>query len=671
MSHIQTTQTIRREHGMSLAAVLAMGTALTLFSSALLTGIMPVLQKTGSLKHGNTARTFAELGTDYAIQRLNTIYASSNNGNGNTNANGIDCTDTLGSSVSWQVPSDILNDPKAQVTVTVENIGNPPGNFNDQRDSILFDPLLNLQNPNFYRRLTVSANYGGAAGKTTQVRAILQPIMSAGSGIFPYGVFGVASVVYAGQAGYNTYNNPIMTNGVRDMRIGAEGGTLGKISQVYGGGGLSRSITQGGSHYEYPDPQSYYAQQYNWVGSLYTANPASTAPWNTMMGNSYSNGKNTAYYPVTGPGDSRTPRYTSGSSDNPVHNVFGIMNGIQANIPNGQQNGVVPVASPPAWTGGLTAWNVGPTNSNGVTYAQPPIAPAPSAPAGAISLGSVSLQNGAQLIFDANAPAPNGPIGTINGETVRIRPGAYSVNSLSVTGGSSIQIANGTQAQIATTLATKSSSASAVPPVQLYVGGTNNSSVLVNIDNTSSINTNGISGGSGFNTQGKNGIANALASNQIAINDPNPASGLPQITETSGSARQLQIFCSSNGINTTNAEGTPTTFNTQIILSGNERMTIYAPSTGILIGSPVVGSGGPSAIANDANYYGAVVGGSVGVNSAYGSGGGAFLHYDANLRTNADGTGGVQGTFINPWSQTPPYIGGGRIGYRAVTWQEI
>ena len=126
MSYIQTTKINRREQGMSLAAVLAMGTVLTLFSSALLTGIMPVLQKTGSLKHGNTARTFAELGTDYAIQRLNTIYATSGNGDGNNNANGVDCTDTLGSTVSWQVPSDILNDPRAQVTVTVENIGNPP-----------------------------------------------------------------------------------------------------------------------------------------------------------------------------------------------------------------------------------------------------------------------------------------------------------------------------------------------------------------------------------------------------------------------------------------------------------------------------------------------------------------------------------------------------------------
>ena len=667
MSHkrIQQEQAERSQSGMSLAAVLAMGTVLTMFSSALLSSILPVLQKTGSLKHGNTARTFAELGTDYAIQRINDIYSSG------ANPSGTDCGDVLGASTTWTVPQSILNDTRAQVTVLIENIGNAPGNFNDQRDSILFDPLLNAQNPNFYRRLTVTANYGGAAGKTNTIRSILQPIMSAGSGVFPYGVFGVASVVYAGRAGFNTYNNSIRTNGVADMRIGAEGGSLGKISQVYGGGGYGRSIAQGGSHYEYPDPQSYYAQQFGIVGSLYNATAATTAPWMTMMGNSYSNGKNTAYYPVTGASDTNTPRYTAGSTANPVHNVLGIMNGIEGGIPNGQQNGIVPVSNPPVWTGGLTAWNVGPTNANGVTYPQPPIPSAPNAPAGAVNLGSVSLQNGAQLIFDSSAPKPTGPIGTISGETVRIPPGAYTVNSLSVTGGSSVQIASGTQGQIASTLAGQTSGPSAVSPVQLYVGGSNNNSVLVNIDNTSSLNTNGISGGSGFNTSGQSGIPNALASNQLAINDPNPAAGLPQIGETSGSARQLQLFCSSNGINTTNASGTPSSYNTQIIMSGNERMTVYAPSTGILIGSPVVGSGGPSVIANDANYYGSVVGGSVGINSAYGSGAGAFLHYDAALRHNANGSGGVQGNFINPWSQTPPYIGGGRTGYRAVTWQEI
>lgn len=655
----------RDESGMSLAAVLCMGTVLTIFSSALLSGMLPVLQKTGSLKHGNTARTFGELGTDYAIQRINDIYANG------TSANGIDCADVLGSNVSWTVPQSILNDPKAQVTVQVENIGNPPGNYNDQRDCILYDPLLNAQNPNYYRRLTVTSTYGGAAGKTSTIRAILQPIISAGSGIFPYGVFGVASVVYAGQSGFNTYNNTIFTNGVADMRIGAEGGSLGKISQVYGGGGLSRSIAQGGSHYEFPDPQSYYAQQFGIVGSMYNANPATTAPWMTMMGNSYSNGNNTAYHPVTGPGDTQTPRYTNGSSTNPVHNVFGIMNGIESGIPTGYQGSDVPVATPPAWTGGLTTWNVGPHNSHGVTYAQPPIPPAPNAPSGATNLGSISLQNGAQLIFDSTAPAPSGPIGTISGQTVRIPPGAYSVNSISVTGGSSVRIASGTQSQINNTLNGAVTGPSAVPPVQLYVGGTNNSSVLVNVDNSSTINMQGVSGGSGFNTQGKSGVSNGLASNQLAINDPNPATGLSQITESAGGARQLQLFCSSNSVNTTNQSGTPSTYNTQIILSGNERMCVYAPSTGILVGSPVVNSSGPSVISNDANFYGAIVGGSVGINSAYGSGGGAFLHYDARLRRNANGSGGVQGNFINPWSQTPPYIGGGRVGYRAVTWQEI
>lgn len=679
---------------MSLAAVLGFAIVLTLFTTALLNAMMPVLQKTAQFKGQGTARAMAEMGLDYAINQLN------------SGVTAADCKSSAGSFVNWTVPANVLNDPLANVTIRVATLpsgnGNPPGgspkNNIANGNSILADPLLDQSYDYAYRMVTATATYGATV---KQVRALLQPTMvipgTGGNGTnstnpaggpgggnpggggggpqplaavpgFPYGVFGVASVVYAGKAGYTTYNTT-------DPRFGAEGGTLGKISQVYGGGGLGRSIVQGGSHYEFPDPQSYYAKQFGIVGSLYNATLASTAPWNTMTGNVYSNGKNTAYYPVSGTGDKNTAAY----SNSPAHNVFGIQNGIAPpnTIPNGQQNGWVAQASPPAWTGGLSAWNPGPLNSNGVTYPQPQIPATPNSPAGTPNLGSVALSN-ATLIIDKTAPVPTGPIGSVkSGSTVRIPPGNYNINSLSLTNGASIQIDPGTRSAIAS---------GASPPASFYVSGTNNGSVVVNVDNSSSVNMGGITGNS-INNTGNIGLTNSkgsslLANNQIAIS-PSGTNG--SVVESSGAAGQLQLYYGGSSFNSKSS-----TYNTQIILSGNERMTVYAPNAGILIGSASVGSGGPSNITNDANLYGAIVGGSVGINSAYGSGGGVYVHYDNNLRTAGMGGGQLNGqtptpigpgSIINPWSPPATLTFGGGAGgaggavlapngYRAVSWQE-
>lgn len=678
----------RSQSGMSLAAVLGFSIVLTLFTTALLSAMMPVLQKTAQFKGQGTARAVAEMGLDYAINQLNTGVMSA------------DCKSSAGSYVNWTVPQTVLNDPLASVTIRVATLpsgnGNPPGgsakNNIANGNSILADSLLDQSYDYAYRMVTATATYGATV---KQVRALLQPTMvipgTGGNGTnntnpgngggnpggggggpqplaavpgFPYGVFGVASVVYAGKAGYTTYN-------AADPRFGAEGGTLGKISQVYGGGGLGRSIVQGGSHYEFPDPQSYYAKQFGIVGNLYNATLASTAPWNTMTGNVYSNGNNTAYYPVSGTGDKNAAAF----GNSPAHNVFGIQNGIAPSntIPNGQKNGFIPQASPPAWTGGLSAWNPGPLNANGVTYPQPQIPATPNAPAGTPNLGAVNLSN-ATLVIDKTAPVPSGPIGSVkSGAVVKIPPGNYNINSLNLTNGAQIQIDSATQAAIAS---------GAVPPASFYVSGTNNGSVVVNVDNTSKVNMGGISGTS-INNTGNIGVTNSkgaslLANNQIAIS---PAGTSGSVAETSGAAGQLQLYYGGSSFNSKSS-----TYNTQVILSGNERMTVYAPNTGVLIGSASVGSGGPSSITSDANYYGAIVGGSVGINSAYDSGGGVYVHYDNNLRK--AGMGGGQaaglnsalgaGDLINPWSppSTITFGGGGGStvlapnGYRAVSWQE-
>ncbi|MBX9771159.1 MAG: hypothetical protein K2X29_07295, partial [Candidatus Obscuribacterales bacterium] len=627
----------------------------------------------------------------YAVQQLN------------QNPAGHNCASQAGASITWSVPAGILNDPNANVSVMVSTLNSPFGN--PPPTSTLSDPLLP---PYAYRMVTVTANYGGfVGGATKQLRSLLYPINTFAGGPngnangggggstaaynptgknsnnqvnpggiwMPYGMFGVASIVYAGQAGFSSYNQA-------DPRISADGGTLGKISQVYGGFGLSRSIVEGGSHYEFPDPQSYYTQQFNIPMQQYKANLATSAPWMTMSGNVYSNGYNTAYYPVTGPADS----YSSAQGDTPAHNVYGLQNGLASGIPSGQPapNNTLPVTG--TWSGGLSQWNPGPLNADNVTYPQPTISPVPTAPTGTMNLGSINLTNGAQLIIDNTAPSPSGPIGTVKGTTVRIPPGSYNINSLSVTGNSSISVAPATQAAIQSTA---QGSGTVVPPTQLYITGTNNGANVINIDNTSSINMTGMSNpntANGFNTSGNMGIKDnngqsMLDSTQLAIS---PAGSSSQVVESAGSAAQLQVYYPGSSFNSTTS-----TYNTQIVLSGNERMVLYAPNAGVMVGSPSVGSGGPSSLASSANFYGALAGGSVGVNSSYSSGGGAYVHYDANLRpksvggTSGGGSGGLNGNGsgtglgnsgnqINPSNPAPLLFANtlGFNGYRAVSWQE-
>ncbi len=691
---------MRSEDGMSLAAVLAMSVVITLFVTALLSTLMPVLQKTAQFKHQTTVRSFAEMSMDYAINQMN------------TKASNSDCQSTDNGLVSYTIPGSVLGDTKASATVTVatlpayENwlvsqsklpsgkeisaadLGVPPST------SILRDPSLAGQFPNSYRMLSVTANYGRAS---STIRSLLMPVISSSTTpSFPFGVFGMASIVYAGKAGYATYNSA-------DPRIGAEGGSLGKISQVYGGGGLGRSIIQGGSHYEFPDPQSYYAKQFGIVGNVYNAVTASTAPWNTMTGNVYSNGKNTAYYSAGyGDYDPTNPvqpaatqnkgvaydDYTARNSKAaPAHNVLGIKNGIYPNgtIPNGVQNGTVPNnsgkwsgANPTYGTSSGASWNPGPLNANGVTFPQPAIPTTPSAPIGTPSLGSINV-NGGTLIFDHTAAPPSGAISSVtSGKTLRIPPGDYTINTMSVTNGGSIKIASNTQAAIA---------AGDAPPVSLYVSGTNNGAVVINVDNKSSINMDGISNpttANGFNTTGnigteyknKNG-SSVLADNQISISPPGDSTN---VVETSGSAAQLQMYYNGSSFNKNTS-----TYNTQVVLQGNQRMTMYAPNTGILIGSSAVDpSNGPTVISNDTNFYGAIVGGSVGINSNYGSGGGVYMHYDQTLAVPGKGLGKAtdRAEIIargdanplppeNPWAPRSPIVyQATHTAYRAISWQE-
>jgi len=634
------SKTIRANKGMALASVLAFGIVIALFVTALLDTMLPILVKTTQFKTAGTARTFADLGLDYAVQQLN--------------AGILNCASASGASVNWNVPTDVLNDPNASVNVTVAALpdsatggtGNPPNT------SILYDPLLNAQFAYSYRMVTVTSTYGLSV---KQVRCLLEPLSNtSNSPIMPYGVFGISSVVFAGQAGCSTYNSA-------DPRMGADAATLGKISQVSSGSSsFGRSTIAGGSLYEFTDPNTALSQQYGLGSAQYSAQPSKSAPFAVVTGNVYSNGSNnTALFAATGPADTLTASNTAtwmNLSSQAAHNVLGVENGVanSGTIPSGYQNQFVQQASPPSWTGGLADWNIGPQNADGVTFPQPNITPAPTAPPAANNLGNINLNN-ATLIIDSTAPAPSGPFGTISNTTVRIPPASYTINSLSLSNNSSVQFTPATQAAI---------SSGTVPPAAFYVSGSNNGSLVISVDNTSTINmNNGISSptvANGFNTSGNLGLntsrgTSVLEPTQLAIS---PTGSSNNVVETSGSAGQFQLYYAGSGFN--NNAGS---FNTQIILSGNQRMTLYAPATGVLLGSPITSSSGPSTLTNSSNYYGALVGGSVNLNSGYTSGGGVFVHYDMNLRPP-----GMK--WLNPWQPPPTLMGTNFNGYRVVTWQE-
>lgn len=646
---------LRNQRAMSLAAVMGLGVVLSLFASALLQTMMPVLNKVTEFRSAGTARTFADMGLDYVIQNLNAGTA------------GFDVSSQSGKkSAPIIIPT---SDPNAKVTAIVSTLpdaatkdknGNPTGN--PPASSSLYDTLLNGTKTYAYRMVTVTAQYGNSI---KQVRCLLAPRKAASTNPYmPYGIFGISSVVFAGQAGFNSYNTV-------DPRFGADGGSLGKISQVYGGGGPTRSIVQGGSHYEFPDPQSFYAKEFGIVGSLYSAKLAASAPWNTMGGNVYSNGNNTAYYPVAGSGDSLTsanPKTWNNDPNFAAHAVYGVDNGILPGIPDGRMNKTIPATG--NWSGGLANWNVGPTNSNGVTYSQPSITPTPTGPSSGNTLGSLGAVNMSGVTIQFEAPAAGIPTSlpaTLkSGQTYKLAAGPYSIQSLSMAASSNIVISPSAQSAI---------SSGSASPVQLFFSGSNNGSSVVTIDNSSNVNMSGVQN-TGINTQGimgakdKNGN-NMLDSSQVAITPAGGDKSIPSgsttnpIVEKSGAASQLQMFYDGNTASTVTQNGKPaTSYNPSIFLSGNERMIVYAPQTGIMIGSPSVSSNsGPSQLTKDANFYGAVVGGTVGVNSAYDSGGGVFVHYDSNLRPPGM-------SFIDPWQSVSPYINDAWNGYRAVTWQE-
>lgn len=625
----------RSSSGFALPNVLALSLVITMFATGLLSSMMPIYQRTGSLKNANTARAVAEAALDYTIGQLNSSLAAGQvsgkfdpgTGAGSSKTSDIDPVDTLGfnfgSTVVPTVSVKVENLPVIQNPNAAPYPSDPPAPFASQfsNKSILYDPSLtslsystncyllrpgttNVQGnnyPNPYRRLTVTVVFGSVI---KNVRVILQPLVTAsnttttaGAG-FPFALFGTQRVEMVGQSATNSYNST-------DPRLYADIGTYGATNEV-GTGSVTRGVVEGGYHEEFPNPVAFQTQQILNTTQTYGASPVSQAPWVQIMGNVFSNGDTTGYWP-------RAPQsgpFANPSAGNAWNNVFGLPDGVTPGAPDGLHPATtqpVPVTGN-GWSGGLV--------DGYQTYGKPALPPVPQAASGAVNLGSINVGQGQTLTISPSATTVN-----MTGNTMSIPPGDYIVNTITVSGNGAINI---------------SPSASTT---RFFLQGANGGTTAMSVSNTSSINMTGITPTTGMNTTGNNGVSGSASANQLAIT---PSS---QITETAGSANQLQLFY--NGTQ-------------NLYLLGNERMVIYAPNATVNIGS--------QPISQPANFYGAVVGGVARVISDFQSGAGAFFHYDYNLHPSGS-------PFTDPMTVgTVSAMVTGNVpvitGYRAVTWQE-
>ncbi len=633
----ETRSRLSLANGFALPNVLALSMVIIMFATGLLSAMMPIYQRTGATKNANTARAVAEAALDYVIGRLNTGLAAGvidttydpGTAAGSSKLSSIDPIMTLGFTFG--------NNTVPQINILVENlptIENPlsppyPSDpatplFKSQfsNKSILYDPSLTslsyqtncfLRQPgsqdtqgasyaNPYRRVTVTVILGSVI---KNVRVILQPIVTAsntsttaGAG-FPFALFGTQRVELVGQAATTSYNST-------DPRLYADIGTFGATNQV-GTGSLTRGVAQGGYQHEFPNPVAFQTQQIQATMTTWSAAPVAQAPWVQIMGNVFSNGDTTGYWPrspATGP-------FANPSGAQPFNNVFGLPDGTIYGAPDGVNNAntqPVPVTGN-GWSGGIT--------TSYQQYAKPQLPAVPQAASGAMNLGSITLGNGQTLQVTSSVSTP-----VLTGNAQKIPPGDYIVNTVTLSGNAQINIDAG------------------AGQTRFFLQGANGGTTAMSVSNTSSINMNGITASTNTNTTGNNGVAGTAGASQLAIT---PTS---QITETAGNANQLQLFYG----------GTQ-----NIFLLGNERMVIYAPNATVNIGSQPV--------SNPANFYGAIVAGVARVMSSFSSGAGAFMHYDYNLypRNMSALIDPVSiGAVPAMVTGSRPLI----TGYRAVTWQE-
>ncbi len=403
----------------------------------------------------------------------------------------------------------------------------------------------------------------------------------------------------------------------------------------------------------------------------------------TGVPSGFESGSSSSSIPIGQPPASQTsnpPTNGSASSVNPYWGYNAQAGTNAANMPAvGTTNGGTAYQSTPYTGGYITSPGPGQAGSLDTwTFPQPPIPQAPGAPIGAAQPATGGLgvpdTNGTYYSSTPSATVIKGTLRISNsgytlptslnvpaGQTVTVPPGNYNMQSLQVTNGGKIEIDPSVQGQ--TQFFINPPGAGSSSP------GTGTTSAVY-VDNQSAINTtwqgNSQISGNGFQAGGIKGFGDTTDPAQPAVNTANP------IAETGGTCLNLVI--------NTNA-------NCNMLFAGNTRALVNAPSSNVNVGyQPNPGnynnynpnsSNDPGAVmANDANFYGSIIGGNVSIVSDYQSGAGAYLHYDTKLKMIGSQPGSPVTfnkplSWYDPWQfKAAPPTNGANQQYRAVSWVE-
>lgn len=422
----------RSNRAFSLVTVSALGAVAMMWLFAVSAAVLPTYQRAAAGRFQIVARSAAEAGLDYAVAELNAACAA-----GVTSP--IDDTTQDNLPKVSTAPESAISNSGAQVTISVNNVLAPlwAASYNELKDSNHRDSPFFGQ-PNRWRSVLATARY---AGITRRVIVVLEPIATAtttpGGGstgttstpqpYFRYAMFGRATVTMTGNARTDGY----------DSRSGSYGGTNVKRTAgdvgTNGSAALSGNTVVGGDLMVFSSPP----------GS--TTSVVATGSNNVTINDQLVvNGVETGF---TG---------TNGLSALPGDNVLGMDR---------------PPADP-SYQPILKSQ----------TNTPPDFPPAPSAPDGAVNLGSISISGNT---------------------TVKIPPGDYKVNSISVSGNAKILLVPDASGNYG--------------PVRFFVEGSSSGSNVIQLTGNAIVNPTTVPGNLQIWYNGSKGVLMAGNSNFYGV----------------------------------------------------------------------------------------------------------------------------------------------------------
>jgi hypothetical protein len=423
----------RNSRAFSLVTVSALGAVSMMWLFAVSAAVLPMYQRAAAGRFQIVARSAAEAGLDYAVAELNAAVAA-----GVTSP--IDDTTQDNLPKISTAPDAAIGNNGAQVTISVNNVPAPAwsASYNELKDASDPDSPFFGQ-ANLWRSVMATASY---AGITRRIMVVLEPIATAtttpegGSTgttttpqpYFRYAMFGRSTITMTGNARTDGY----------DSRTGPYGGTNVKPTAgdvgTNGSAALSGNTVVGGDLMVFSSPPG--------STTSVVAVGSNTVTINDQL---VVNGVETGF---TG---------TPGGAALPGDNVLGLDR---------------PFPVDPTYQPILESQ----------TNTAPDFPPAPSAPDGAVNLGSISIT------------------GTT---TLRIPPGDYKVNSISVSANAKILLVPDASGNYG--------------PVRFFVEGSSSGSSVIQLTGSAIVNPTTVPGNLQVWYNGSKGVLMAGNSNFYGV----------------------------------------------------------------------------------------------------------------------------------------------------------